>query len=372
MQGFGLYVHIPFCKRKCNYCDFYSNATTSDEIARYFGALKKEIVLQGKKMESYKLDTVFFGGGTPSLVEGEYIAEVMQAVRDNFNCDISEATIECNPDSITDEKLSVYKTAGLNRISIGVQSLNDDILKVIGRVHDKATALASIETAKKYFDNVSVDVMLGLPNQTVADAIDTLSQIVDMGVEHISAYGLKLEEGTKLYLSEQKGEIKIDDDYTADIYDAVVDYLSKNDFDRYEISNFAKDGCISKHNLSYWQRKPYLGVGVAAYSFLDNKRFNNIRNTAKYISAINDGEIPFENLETLSVTDQIEEEIMLSLRTKFGLDLGYINEKYQIEFLTSRTHALNINADYITIVDNILHIKPQYFYISNSIISDLI
>lgn len=370
-MNFGLYVHIPFCARKCAYCDFYSASADDKITARYFAALEREIKLRAQTAQG-RLDTVYIGGGTPSLADEKLISRLMKVIAESFDSGISEATIECNPESFSAKKAEAYRAVGLNRISLGVQTLNDKILSYIGRIHNKNTAIKAVELAKMYFDNVSADVMLGLPFQTVGDVKDTLGQLVDLGVKHISAYGLKIEENTPLHALHKNREFEIDDDLAADMYDFSVDFLKSQGYGRYEISNFAREGYTSLHNLAYWQRKPYIGIGAAAHSFDGNTRFNNVRDTAKYISALEKDEIPVENVEILSYDDKKAEAVMLALRTERGLDIKAFNREFDTDFYFEYAEAITNNKDNILIENGYIRIEYNKFYISNGIIADFI
>lgn len=367
-----LYLHIPFCKKKCKYCDFVSINARDEFVARYVSALEKEIEMQGKTYENTVVKTVFFGGGTPSLLPAEYFSRIMRAIKNNFRTDFSEVTVECNPESLTKEKLEVYKTEGVNRISIGVQSFDDNILRSLGRIHDKNTAIDAIKNAKMYFENVSADLIIGVPDEKIPSVLYSVDLLNDSGVTHVSAYGLKIEPGTVLYELQNMGAFELNEDYTADVYDAVLRRLEQHGYEIYEISNFAKDGYESKHNLAYWLRTPYLGLGAAAYSFVNGARFSNAADISEYVNSIEQGIIPERNREVLTVDDEKEETIMLSLRTKYGIDIKAYNEKFDADFLKDKAEALKKNADFLIISNNNITINKDYYYISNAIISDLI
>ncbi len=356
-----IYVHIPFCVKKCKYCDFVSAPECEDFIARYFAALEREIELREKEYRGLTVRTVFFGGGTPSMVDQKYIGRVMEKIRSAFDCNVEECTIECNPESVTREKLQAYKAAGINRISIGVQTLNDNLLRYIGRIHDKNTAISAILMAKEYFENVSVDLMLGLPFQTVNDVYESLNELIPLGVTHLSAYGLKVEEGTLLADMQRNGMFELNEDLTADMYEYVVRRLRENGFCRYEISNFAKEGYESKHNLGYWQGVPYLGLGAAAHSYTGKARFNNTQSVYAYVDSLEKGVIPVENREDLTETDQKEEMIMLSLRTHYGLNIADYNGKFNADFLAEKADALIKHKNNIFIQNDTLYIKEDKY-----------
>lgn len=367
-----LYLHIPFCKKKCKYCDFVSINARDEFVARYVSALEKEIEMQGKTYENAVVKTVFFGGGTPSLLPTEHFSRIMRAVKNNFKTNFSEVTVECNPESLTQEKLEVYKAEGVNRISIGVQSFDDNILRFLGRIHDKNTAIEAIKSAKMYFDNVSADLIIGVPGEQIPSVLYSVDLLNDLGVTHVSAYGLKVEPGTVLYELQNMGAFELNEDFTADVYDAVLRRLESHGYERYEISNFARDGYESRHNLAYWLRTPYLGLGAAAYSFVNGARFSNEPDVSEYVRSVEQGVIPERAKEILTVDDEKEETIMLSLRTKYGMNVKEYNEKFHADFLAEKATALQKNADFLIISNNNITINKDYFYISNAIISDLI
>lgn len=330
-----LYVHIPFCKSKCRYCDFNSFACYSETtILRYLNALNKEIRLAADKYKYAKIDTIYIGGGTPSTLSENAIKSIANTIKNSFDLStLIEWTIECNPESITESKLKTYKEAGINRISIGVQSLNDDNLKAIGRIHTSAIALEKIRLANEFFDNVSCDLIIGLPfddENNVREEVRTLAPLV----KHISMYELIVEDGTPLKDMVQRGEITLPgDDDTQSLFEAAMDEAAKFGLERYEVSNFAKDGRISLHNFGYWTREEYIGVGAGAYSLTKTKngcdlleneaRFADLKDINRYIENIENvaefDDIPRVDVESLDEGAVRSETIMLGLRTKRGV-----------------------------------------------------
>lgn len=367
-----LYLHIPFCKKKCKYCDFVSINARDEFVARYVCALENEIKLQSKKYENARIKTMFFGGGTPSILSPDEFSGIMRAIKDNFETDFSEVTVECNPESLTIEKLKTYKDCGVNRISIGVQSFDDNILRFLGRIHDKNTAIKAIESSNLYFENVSADLIIGVPGEVVPSVLNSVDLLKELDVTHVSAYGLKVEPNTVLYELQSMGAFELDEDYAADVYDAVLRRLDENGYERYEISNFAKPGFESRHNLAYWLRTPYLGLGAAAYSFMNGARFSNTSDVNEYVSLVESGVVPEKSKEVLSVEDEKEETIMLSLRTKYGLNVKDFNEKFNADFMNEKRAAISKNSRFLNISNNNISISKDYYYISNAIISDLI
>lgn len=369
MKNLGLYVHIPFCVSKCAYCDFLSAPADGNFIDRYIDALCAEIAIRAKVFQNYSVDTLYIGGGTPTVLSEGQFARVFSALK-NFKLNLIEATVEANPESLKEGLFCAFKNFGINRISVGVQSLNDNILKEIGRAHNARQAIDGLKLALSQFENVSADMMLGLPRQTAEDALYTADTLSAMGVKHISAYGLILEKGTKLYKRAQSGEFRLDEDLSADMYEGVVAALAKRGLTRYEVSNFAKDGYECAHNLKYWNRDEYLGLGAGAASFVDGMRFNNIRNTAEYVHRIEAGRDTVVNRQKIAGENARFEQIMLSLRTQKGLDLGKFKTDFGDDFCSRYESALEKNQDYLLFDGGFLKIRPQYFEVMNGILID--
>jgi len=333
MKKLGIYVHIPFCKRKCNYCDFYSIKWSEEVENRYVNALIKEIKSYNGKKNI--VDTIFFGGGTPTIIKPENMERIIEELKNTFTVDeSSEISIEANPNTLTDENLSIYKKIGINRLSIGVQSLNDEILQKIGRLHNSNEALEAIDRAKAYgYENLNVDIMFNIPGQTILDIEDTINKIIEHNVKHISFYSLKLEKGTPMYLMEKNNKIIMpEEDVERNMYYAGRSIMEQNGIMQYEISNFAKDGYECKHNLKYWNQEEYLGFGPSAHSFLDNIRFSNPSDISLYCD---NAEQNLFNRTTQEILDEdalIFEYIMLKLRLTDGLDTNKFKEKFNVDF----------------------------------------
>lgn len=352
-----IYIHIPFCDKKCYYCNFVSYANFS-LVEEYFEALEKEIV----KRKTYKpISSVFIGGGTPSSVDAKQIARIMQVVKQNYtltqDCEI---TIELNPRSTTKEKLETYFYCGINRVSFGVQTLNEQQLEVLGREQTQKQVFEAIENAKAVgFKRISADLMLGLENQTKEEVVFNAKTLLNLGIEHISAYMLILEEHTKLWQLVNQGKVVLpSDDQTVEIYDALYEFLKSKGFERYEISNFALPGALSRHNLGYWQMKEYLGFGVAAHSFIDGKRLENSKNIKFYIEGKDIKE------EIITKAQENEERIMLGLRTAFGVGEEYIENKEALQEMLKEKFVKNQDGNII--------IEEDKFGVTNAIILQLI
>lgn len=347
----GIYIHVPFCKRKCTYCDFYSNSYCEREARKYADAVIRELDNNAKRFPSSIIDTIYIGGGTPSVLPYDILKKIIDRVFSNFNTDVKEFTIEVNPSS--NENLNRYSDLGINRVSIGVQSLNDEILSRIGRLHNADLALKTLDLANKYFDNVSADVILGLPTQTIDDAITTVKGILPY-VKHVSSYMLKINEDTPIYNDYKlRANDFPDDDLTVDIYNAVYDVLEKNGFHRYEISNFSKSGYESKHNLKYWDRGEYFGIGPSASGFLDGNRINNVSDLDAYIKLASPEIIP------VSTEDAEFETIMLSFRLTKGLNIEKFNSDFNCNFLEKYSEKIHKLNDLLVIDNGYIYIKKD-------------
>ncbi len=322
----GLYIHIPFCIRKCRYCDFPSYTGMENLFDEYIDALIKE----AKQYKGEKIDTVFIGGGTPSILSCEQIKHLLQGIKEVFEFSENlEFSCEANPGTLTEEKLEALKEGGVNRLSLGVQSFCDRELEIIGRIHDSRCAVEAVELSKKYFDNINVDIMTALPYQTMESLEKTLDTAISLGVSHISCYSLILEEGTELEKMVQKGQVTLsDDEDDRQMYDFLCDKLEKAGYEHYEISNFAKKGAPCRHNLKYWNTEEYIGLGAAAHSFVGNKRFANTSSVREYI--LN----PMEKAEEteLSLSDKMGEYCMMSLRTDDGINEAEFEKRFGKSF----------------------------------------
>ncbi len=361
MREISIYVHIPFCKQKCFYCAFNSFCADEQTRKHYLGLLCKEICQ--RKRADCVVKTIYIGGGTPSILTPHEIQRVVKAIYDNFDVyEDAEFTIEANPESLTEEILQTWKGLRVNRVSVGVQSLNDKTLKEIGRLHDKKMALQAVKKARKYFDNVSCDLIVGLQHESGKDLCLHAKSLIELGIKHISCYLLEVYDNTKLgKLVADKKYMPENDENTILAFNKLSNYLVDCGFERYEISNFALENYQSKHNLNYWARGEYLGFGIAAHSFFDGVRTEN----AATIEGYEKGE-KFD--EILSPKEVVEEEIMLGLRCNLGVALpisGYEIEKnpYFEQYL-----AQGILKE----ENSRLYLNPLYYHLSNTIISNLL
>lgn len=323
MNKAGLYIHVPFCSSKCNYCDFNSYTGKLDKAEDYFNCMKKEIGLYHDEMNYNLIDTIFIGGGTPSCVDSKYIGEILGACWNEFNISENcEITIESNPGTIDEEKLSAYKSFGINRLSIGFQAYQTNILKYLGRQHSTVDFTNSINLAKRVgFKNINADVIFGIPGQTLDNWRETLKVLTDAGLNHISAYSLKIEEGTRFGDMLQSGKlIQIDEELDREMYHYAIDYLLQNGYQHYELSNFAKPGFECQHNLTYWKCVDYLGLGAGAHSYLQSIRCSNAVSIEDYISYLSKGEKPTEERYVIDFYDKMSEYMFLGLRLTKGIE----------------------------------------------------
>lgn len=331
MKNLSLYIHIPYCERKCYYCDFTSFPKKNKDIDLYFENLIKELSLYKDKISNYSIDTIFIGGGTPSSIDENYIKKVLDYINENFNTSkLKEVTIEANPGTLSIYKLNQYMSMGINRISLGVQSSNNNLLKSIGRIHTWEDFLTSFKIAKKVgFENINVDLMFGLPGQTLEDIESTLNEIISLEIPHISFYSLILEEDTLMNKWFNKGLLELpDEDLERQMYNYIVKTLKNNNYTHYEISNFAKAGYECEHNLSYWKVKPYLGVGISSHSNLFNKRFWNYSNMSSYNNALNNDNLPIKGEEKIDLDMEIAEYCIMGLRLISGINKDEYKDRF--------------------------------------------
>ena len=333
MEEFGIYIHIPFCKSKCYYCDFVSFSNKKEFMKDYIEALKKEIEYNSNFLKDKNVTTIYIGGGTPSIINEGFIKEILTLIKEKYNVNKNaEITIEVNPGTITEDKLLKYKEAGINRISIGLQSTKNDLLKKIGRIHTYQQFLDTYNLAREVgLKNINVDLMLALPNQTLEDINESIEKVIKLNPEHISVYSLILEEGTKLeqMLNEHKIELA-QDEIEREMYWNVKEKLEKNGYIHYEISNFSKEGFESKHNMNCWKQEEYVGFGLAAHSYINNKRYSNLEDLEKYIKNIKENHIEKNYIihEIQNIKEQEKEYMMLGLRKINGVSIQEFKNKF--------------------------------------------
>lgn len=317
----GVYIHIPFCASKCGYCDFYSLAGCDHMMPDYQDALIDHIEESSQALKSYEVDSVYFGGGTPSFYGADRIVEIFNTLKLNGNVRLdSEVTVECNPDSTSLNALKLLREEGVNRLSLGVQCANNDILKLIGRRHNFQQVKRAIQDARDAgFENVSLDLIYGLPSQSKSDWAETLARTIELHPEHISCYGLKLEEETPMYERYKGSPILPDDDEQADMYFYAADVLERYGYKQYEISNFAAKGFESKHNLKYWNLDDYMGFGPGAHSCVGNLRYSFVKDLKQYISGVARGVSIIDEYNRIDPMEKAVEYIMFGMRTANGI-----------------------------------------------------
>lgn len=335
MEELGIYIHIPFCKQKCFYCDFCSFANKNEMQGKYVETVINEIKNITHK-EKYTVTTIYLGGGTPSILNPNYIKNILQEIKSSFEIlDDAEITIEINPGTVNEEKLKRYKEYGINRLSIGLQSANDKILKNIGRIHDYKQFEETFFYARKCgFKNINVDLMIGLPTQAIEDVKQTLEKIIQKNPEHISVYSLIIEEGTIIEKLINENKLQLPDEETERImYWTVVNELKENGYNQYEISNFSKKTYESKHNTNCWKQKQYIGLGTSAHSYLNKKRYSNTNNIEEYIKNIQESNIS-KNItihEEQTEESTMNEYMLLGLRMIQGININEFKQKFKID-----------------------------------------
>ena len=360
----GIYVHIPFCKRKCDYCDFISYSNKDSKIQEYIEAVKKEIELQKIKSE---ITTIYVGGGTPSYIESKYIKEIIEEIKNKNVCNDAEITIEINPGTVTLEKLRDYKECGINRLSIGLQTTQNNLLKQIGRIHDFEQFVETYKMARKEgFKNINIDLMLGLPNQRIKDLKDSLEKVIELQPEHISVYSLIVEEGTPICNKIEKGDLELpDEDLERNMYWYVKNTLELNGYKHYEISNFARKGYESKHNLNCWKQKEYVGIGLAAHSYRDITRYSNTEQMGEYIRNVKN-----QNLERNRIIHEIQKEddtkkeyMILGLRQIDGIKISKFKEKFGDNPIYLFRNELKKLSD-----ENLIYVDEDNIKLTNKVI----
>jgi oxygen-independent coproporphyrinogen-3 oxidase len=378
-QALGIYIHIPFCEKKCDYCDFLSAPSNKETKQEYVDALIREIKSYHELADDYIVKTIFIGGGTPSSIHEQYIVKILEVVRETFHLESDEngieITIETNPGTLTKEKLRAYRLAGINRLSIGLQSADNKELKLLGRIHTYEEFVENYYLAREIgFTNINIDLMSALPNQTEEDFMNTLYKVIDLGPEHISAYSLIIEEGTVFYNKygeESKASKELpDEDTERNIYIQTNNILQKYGYERYEISNYAKLGYESKHNSSYWKRIDYLGLGLGASSLIHHIRYHNETDLNEYIKESKESVSLKREEQELTIKEQMEEFMFLGLRMCEGIkksefQLSFSHDIEEIygdvlrEFLDQK--LIQVSGDRISLTQKGLDISNYVF-----------
>ena len=371
----GIYLHIPFCKTRCIYCDFYST-TRSEMTDRYVSALCRELELRKSYLDNEQVETIYFGGGTPSQLSKENFEKIFKTIEREYNLgNCEEITLEANPDDLTPEYIKMLASLPFNRISIGIQTFNEQTLRLLKRRHTAGQAISAVKECRMAgFQNISIDLMYGLPGETPESWKADLEQAISLNVEHISAYHLIYEEGTPLYEMLQKHKVEeVDEESSVDFFALMIDRLTKAGFQHYEISNFCKPDMYSQHNSSYWTGKKYLGCGPSAHSFNGNTRQWNVASLDKYIAGIEKG-IPDFDIEELDVTTRYNDFVITSLRTMWGLSLNRLEEEFGTELkqYCLENAQIYLDSDKLEIRDNTLFLSKEGIFISDGIMSDLL
>ncbi|MGN0818115.1 MAG: radical SAM family heme chaperone HemW [Candidatus Coproplasma sp.] len=366
----GIYVHIPFCKSKCRYCDFASFPDKIGFAESYMACVYREMAMRKEQLKDYIFDTLYIGGGTPSVIDENYIAMLLAAARKNFNlAPDAEITIEMNPGTVSASKINVYKKCGINRFSVGLQSANDYILRDLGRIHTLNQFITCAKLLKG--ENFSVDIMIGLKNQSMEDISRSIEVAALYGASHVSMYALTPEDGTPVYTDYLNGELP-DGDEVAEQYEYGVKKLKELGYERYEVSNFCRKGRESRHNLNYWRRGEYIGFGVSASSCIADVRFTNTFDLDEYFKCIISNHLAVIDSEKIDEDGKRDEFVMLALRTVEGVDTKKYEKLFSRRFDADYAEAIKKNCDCLEISDSAVKIKDKYLFVQNSIIVDFL
>ncbi|HEY4539497.1 MAG TPA: radical SAM family heme chaperone HemW [Faecalibacter sp.] len=369
----GIYIHIPYCKQKCSYCDFHFSTNLSSK-STMVEAIIKELEMRKNEI-STPIETIYFGGGTPSILQSHELDAIFNALHQQYDLSqIKEVTLEANPDDLTKEKLKFFQTTPINRFSIGVQSFFEEDLRLMNRAHNAQEAENCIQMAQDFgFDNLTIDLIYGSNTTTHEMWHQNLQKAVDLGINHISSYALTVEEKTTLDHKIEKGEWKpISDQHQSEQFDDLVQFLERQGFIQYEISNFGKPGYFSQHNSNYWKGVPYIGIGPSAHSYKGNQRAWNVANNAKYIHSISNNQLPIE-IENLSLIDQYNEQVMIGLRTIYGIDPNIILKRYGLKINDYFQHELKelINENLVQQIDGKIILTKEAKFFADGIASRL-
>lgn len=368
-----LYIHIPFCKQACHYCDFHFS-TSIKKKGELVAMLCEEIRLRKNELPGKELDTIYFGGGTPSLLSSEELKMIFDAVNDNFEVrKDAEITLEANPDDLSLENLKTLKNAGINRLSIGVQSFFEEDLQLMNRAHNATEAMESIQMAKQFFENISIDLIYGIPGMSNERWRTNIETALSLGLPHFSCYALTIEPNTALKKMIEKGKVKpVDDEAAREHFDILTKILKAKGFTHYEFSNYGKPGYFSENNTAYWFGKPYLGIGPSAHSYDGENRKWNINNNTLYIKSIAKGDLPLEK-EELSTTDRYNEYVMTRLRTMWGVDVKEVEERFGNLYKThlSNEASKEIELGLLEQNEGILTVTQKGKFLSDGIASNL-
>ena len=375
----GIYIHVPFCESRCAYCDFYSTTLMRHRSA-YVDTVCRELQLRLPELQGAPIETIYLGGGTPSTLTIEELSSILTSLRNfhlsSFNFQLAEITLEANPDDLTEEYVQGLRTLPFNRVSIGIQSFHDHTLQLVGRRHTAQEAIEAVHRCQRMgLTNISIDLMYGLPGETLDDWAYSLDQAIALGVPHISAYHLTYEEGTRLWRMKEQGIVSpIDEEHSIRAFELLREKLLAAGYEHYEISNFALPGYHSRHNSSYWQGIPYIGIGPGAHSYNGTDRRWNLSNLTEYIATPEGEDVPHE-VEHLTSEERYDERIITELRTARGIDLTSLladfGERYHAHCLRCATPYIH-RAQLVHTADNHLRLTPESIFISDAVMRDLL
>lgn len=371
-KQFGIYLHIPFCKQACHYCNYHFS-TTLKRKGELVDAICKELLLRKNELTGI-VETIYFGGGTPSLLTSEELKQIFETIFSNYNISENpEITLEANPDDLTPTRINELAESPINRLSIGVQSFFEEDLKLMNRAHNSTEALESIKEAKKHFENISIDLIYGVPGMSEARWMENLNIALGLNVPHISCYALTVEPKTALETFIEKGVVApIDEDAAEKHYETLLKVTEQSGYENYEFSNFGKPGFRSRNNTAYWEEIPFIGIGPGAHSYDGGGRSWNVENNIKYIKGIQQGELPSDG-EVLTTRDKYNEYVMTGLRTSKGVSLKKIEQEYGEEFLNYLMDQarIHLKEGFLLIEDNTLKVTPKSRFIRDGIASEL-
>ncbi|NMA66732.1 MAG: oxygen-independent coproporphyrinogen III oxidase [Clostridiaceae bacterium] len=373
----GLYIHIPFCQKKCNYCDFTSYPNMESYWEVYITALTDELKLISEKFQNSIISTVFIGGGTPSLLPPVYIEQIFECIYKFYNVETNcEISIETNPGTLSAPKLKTYRDAGINRLSIGLQACQDVLLKKLGRIHTFDDFINAVNMADKFgFDNINADIIFGIPEQSLSDWKETINLVTALGLTHISCYSLLIEEGTVFGDLKEKGLIKeADDILDREMYHYAKNYFSEKGYKQYEISNFAKPQYQCLHNMNYWERGEYIGIGAGAHSLIKNRRYANIPDVLDYIEGIRANTPVLAEDTLLSLDEALAEKMILGLRLNKGVDLRKVSEEFGVDVVMRYEKSIDtlLKKNLIEIDQKVIKLTERGFDLANSVFVEFI
>jgi len=387
-MNLGIYIQVPFCQTKCTYCNFHTGVVSTEKYAPYAEAVQREItnhrrfhadtgISTTNNLERFVVDTIYLGGGTPSLLDPNHIQKILDSVRHSFSCNLAEVTLEADPETITPQKAVAWADAGISRVSFGVQSFSDTELKASGRLHRREDIYRAAPILRAAgIQNLSFDLIVGLPHQTETSWRQSLEELIHLQPEHVSIYMLEVDEGSRLgreliTLGTKYGAPAVPtDEQMADSYELAREKLASAGYEHYEISNWAKPGRASRHNLKYWRREPYLGFGAGAHSFDGSTRWANAHDSMQYIGSIQSDKLPAEQIETVTREQALDEEMFLGLRQLNGIDLGKIESAYGVS-LDTKLSSLE-TAGLIEREGSIVRLAPKKLSISNEVFVELL